>query len=386
MLQTDEIQKLSKYVTKNDHETPYMVTDLSKVEQKCREFKKVFPSIDLYYAVKAFNEDEVIKHIDPLLDGYDVASLAEIKQLTNLGIKPARMTYSNPVKGEDSIREAVRIGVGSFAYQSVEELNKIRRCTEDKLKVYLRLKVSDETSELSFSSKFGCEPDEAVELLSAAKKMGFEPAGLTFHVGSQATFNGVWERALGRCQHIIKEVAQEGIKLQFINLGGGFPVQYESEHPSLEEVGQTVNSALTTYGDDFQGLTYLAEPGRFLVADSSTVVTTVIGAEKRGGTPWLFLDVGSFQSFVEIFEFEYFPYPVYSLRHLDADVAKVKKEKYVLTGPSCDSFDTLTTSIELPVNIKVGDKLLITMSGAYTTVYGSTFNGFVVPPRVFIKG
>ncbi len=111
----------------------------------------------------------------------------------------------------------------------------------------------------------------------------------------------------------------------------------------------------------------------------------LFGVETRNGIPWLFLDVGSFQAFLEIFEFNYFPYPVHSLRHLKGEVPIIQAQHYVLTGPSCDSYDTMTMSIELPTDMAVGDKLLITMCGAYTIVYGSDFNGFKVPPREFIN-
>lgn len=385
MLTTDQLDKFSSQIMKSTQATPYMITDLDMVAQKCQEFRHIFPDIDLYYAVKAFSDDEVIKHIDGLLDGYDVASVTEIRQLIKLGIAPARMTYSNPIKSPASIKEAVELGVGSFAYQSKEELEKITQCTKKSITVYLRLKVSDETSELSFSSKFGCEPDEAVELLLDAKNRGLKPKGLTFHVGSQATFSGVWDKALSRCSHIIEEAAQHDIKLEFINLGGGFPIQYKEDQPQLSEVGATVHTALKEHTSSFESLTLLAEPGRLLVGDSSVIVTTIIGVEKRGGTTWLFLDVGSFQAFVEIFEFEYFPYPVHSLRHLKEKTPINDHERYVLTGPSCDSFDTMATAIDLPTGLKVGDQLMITMTGAYTVVYGSAFNGFPVPPRMFIK-
>ena len=261
---------------------------------------------------------------------------------------------------------------------------KIKKYVPD-AEVYLRVQVADAASELSFSSKFGCKPAQALELFQQAVDLGLKPVGLTFHVGSQATANKVWPNAIAISAKLMAEAKAAGIRLSMLNLGGGFPVQYSPTQPTLASVASVINTSLTKNFPSRKPQ-LMAEPGRYLVADSSVIITTIIGMEKRGNANWLYLDIGAFQAFIEIFEFGYFPYPVYSLQQLTDGVKPPATKQYVLSGPSCDSFDTMTRSITLPADLHVGDRLVIDMAGAYTVVYGSNFNGFNVPPRHFFTG
>jgi ornithine decarboxylase len=384
VVSADQLSRFVELIQGRQIATPYMITDLETIRGKCKEFKKTFPDIQLFYAAKCFGDNEVIKAIDPLADGYDIASVAEIKKLLKLHIKPERMTFSNPVKSEKALKQANKLGVKRFAYQSANELLKIKKHVSD-AEVYLRVKVPDQTSSITFSSKFGCELSEAKELLLLAQSLGLKPIGMTFHVGSQATVGKVWERAIGKCAEIMEDLRLSGIKLSLLNLGGGFPVRYSLADPTLQDAQEAITGGLAK-AQLPKDIKVIAEPGRFLVADSSAIVTTIIGVEDRGDTTWLYLDVGTFQAFIEVFEFGYFPYPVYSVDHLTGRTQTKKLQKYVLTGPSCDSYDTMSFGVLLPSDLAVGSKLLIAVAGAYTIVYGSNFNGFKVPNRYFIGG
>jgi len=279
--------------------------------------------------------------------------------------------------------QARRLGVNSFAFQSTNELLKIKKCNGQGAKVYLRLMVPDSEGAISFSSKFGANYVDAVELIEYAKTIGLNPIGLTFHVGSQAVEVGAWDRALELCKGVIGDLKKVGIIIKMVNLGGGYPVQYNDTDPGLTEIRGIISSAVEKHIPNVDEV--ITEPGRYLVADSSCIVSTIIGVEERGEKTWLFLDVGTFQAFIEIFEFHDFPYPVYSLDHISGKAKSHSLKEYVLSGPSCDSYDTMTHSIKLPSDLAVGNKLLIDMTGAYTVVYGSNFNGFKVPQRKFIK-
>lgn len=364
-----------------DFETPIIVTDVNRVRRQCHLFKQYFPDTKLYYAVKCLPESEVIQSIDDLVDGYDAASVPEIHLILSKGVNPARIGFSNPVKSCEAIKEAAQLGVSRFAYQSKGELDKIAHCAPGS-SVYLRVRMRDAEAAISFSAKFGCKVSEADELLEAATDLGLKPIGVTFHVGSQARDAAAWQEAILTAGAIAKQASRRGVRLEMINIGGGFPVMYDENDPAIDVIAHSVNGAIEQ--NDLK-TEYLAEPGRFLTADSSAIVATVIGVEDRKDSSWLFLDVGAFQAFFEIFEFGNFPYPVFSMRHLENRSAEdVATKHYVLTGPTCDSFDTMALDVVLPANIQVGDELLFTMTGAYTTVYGSNFNGFNIPTRIFV--
>jgi ornithine decarboxylase len=355
-----------------------MLTDLESLREQCRKFAKVFPNIKLFYAVKAFSDVEVIAAVEPLVAGYDAASTAEIELVLRQGVAPERIAFSNPVKSEAAIAHAHKVGVHKFSFQSRGELAKLAKHAPAS-EVYVRVKMDDSEGSVALSSKFGCVPEEAVELLLAAKALGLKPIGLTFHVGSQATELPAWPNAIYRAQKLVGEARGKGLQIELVNLGGGFPVQYKTGDPRLEQVAATVNDAIGALAD----VTYMAEPGRFVAADSSVIVSSVIGVEDREGRTWLYIDVSTFHAFMEVFEFHEFLHPVLSLRHVGQQPGGLKD--YVLTGPSCDSYDTMSLHVQLPADMQVGDQLLITMAGAYTVVYGSEFNGFKVPPRHFLN-
>ena len=370
-----------KVTIANIQETPYMLTDLNNVRQKCLIFKKSFPDVQLFYAIKAFSDDEVIRAVDPLVDGYDAASLAEIRQLIRLGVDPKRIAFSNPVKPEIHIEEAAKLGVEKFALQSDDEVEKIARKAQG-ASVYVRVKMDDAHSTVPLSVKFGCSPDIAISLLKKAKRLGLKPVGINFHIGSQQTGFVAWGKAIEKSQDLIDEAQAEGIDATMINVGGGFPARYMPDDPGIDAVAKAINPSLNRR--IAHDITYMAEPGRFIVAESSAIVGSVISIEQRAGKCWVYLDVGLFQAFLGAQRFDPFPYPPVSLRHLAQKKSGSRSKKYVITGPSCDSHDIICEDASLPADLKVGDRLLFPNSGAYTIVYGSEFNGFPIPRRYFI--
>lgn len=380
MITIEQHDWLRKINSASGLETPYMLTDVAHIRRQCQLFKESFPDVKLYYAVKCFSHERVLRTVDPLVDGYDAASAAEIQTLVAIGVDPLRINYSNPIKSEPSIRTAVRLGVRSFAFQSKGELDKIARCTST-ADVYVRVRMGDAHGAQNFSSKFGCDPDHAISMLTYAQTLGLNPMGITFHVGSQATEVAAWKRAIKDAQALADDACKNGITLTMINMGGGFPAVYDIDDPRIVTIAIAVNSAIA---DGPANIAYIAEPGRFVVADSSVIVATVISREDRANKPWLFLDVGAFQAFFEIFEFDRFMYPVQSRTHLAAKVANQPLISYALSGPTCDSFDTMTMDVQLPAGIQEGDQLIISKTGAYTIAYGSNFNGFTIPRPHFI--
>lgn len=367
-------------IAASGHDTPFMLTDLEIIKGQCDEFTQALPQIGIYYAFKALDNDTIVQAIDHLIAGYDVASIGEITRIINLGISADRLLFSNPVKSADAIKQAYALGVRTYAFQSLAELEKLAAHAPQS-RLFLRVMVPNGEGSLDFSSKFGCNPQDASQIFSAAFAAGFTEVGLSFHIGSQSSDDQAWDRALGTCRTIIDDVAAHGMSVCAIDLGGGFPVRYDDEVLEFSTIADSLMAAIERHG--LSDMPMMAEPGRYLVADSSVIVSTIIGVEQRNDNVWLFTDVGSFQAFVEIFEFNYWPYPVHSLKHGE-NTDGVEMKEYTITGPSCDSYDTLTRSIMLPADLQVGDKLVIDKTGAYTTVYGSNFNGFAVPRIYFV--
>lgn len=366
---------LVDYAVKFDA-TPFVITDLTLVRKNCIEFKNTFPNIHLYYAIKAYSAPELIRAIDDVVYGYDVASLAEIITLIDMGIKPQRLLYSNPVKTADSIKKSYQLGVAMFAAQSMQELDKIA-INAPRSGIFIRVAMNDAHSKVPLGLKFGCQQADALDLLAYADYLKLRCLGITFHVGSQQLDPTAWEDAIEKAQKMTQQAKEHGLDLKYINIGGGFPAQYSKDDTPISKIARKVNDSIT-----FDDIQYLAEPGRFIVADSSAIVSRVIGYEQRQSVNWIFLDVGLFQAFIGAKRFKPFPYTplVFDKNGLRKEG---KETTCVLTGPSCDSDDVILNDALLPMDIEIDDIIVFPNTGAYTVVYGSRFNGFAPPASYF---
>lgn len=364
-------------------ETPVLITDLSIIRKKIQEFKAALPRVNLIYAVKALAAPEVIKDIYGLVDGFDIASYGEYEHLSGiLGVKNKladEILYSNPVKVPHQLEKAHGAGVRRFAFDSASELEKIAKYAPG-AEVYLRVKVSDRGSSFPLSKKFGAEGAHAVPLFGTARDLGLNPIGITFHVGSQSENLAVWEWAIEKSGEIIQRLAENGFKVSMLNIGGGFPARYIERVPTIKKVAKVINKSLKEHIP--QDIEIFAEPGRHIVAESSAIVSTVIGREHRSGQEWLYLDMGVFQGLMECLEMDDWKYPVFTeMTHKSSALP----HSFTLTGPTCDAYDTIGLDIPLPAGISVGDRVIIGSVGAYSTVYGSNFNGFAMPKHVFLN-
>jgi ornithine decarboxylase len=374
-VQLDWIKKLNKL----DYPTPFKVTDLNFVRENVEIFKKLLPRVEIFYAIKSCDDSEVINSIDRKVTGYDIASYGEFKKLHELGIASDRMLYSNPVKVPSHIEQTYKEGVRHYAFDSLDEIKKLVTYAPDCI-AYLRVKVSDYGSKFPLSSKFGIEPIHATAYIEMARNMGLNVRGLAFHVGSQSENPHTWQVAFETCGSIISKIKETGVDIDFLNIGGGFPVTYTERIAHIKQLADMINASIEKYIP--KDIRIVAEPGRFISANSSVIVSSVIGREHRGSGEWLFLDMGVFQGLMEPLEMEGWKYPIFT------DFGKSAigiSQPFTLTGPTCDAYDTLGFDYLLPSSLKVGDRLYIGASGAYTGVYASRFNGFDPPKTHFIN-
>lgn len=377
MKERDEKDWLKKIASAGGFETPYFLTDLSVVRRKARQLHELLPRVKIYYAIKSNPDAAIINELKDEIAGFDIASLGEFRHLRGLGIAPERIVYSNPVKIPKHIAETYAAGVNHFAFDSLEEIQKLKRDAPGAT-VYLRLKVQDYGSKFPLSAKFGVDEEHAANFAALAADAGLQVKGLTFHVGSQAENPRVWDAALSMCHRLIGKLAKQGITISFIDIGGGLPARYEDVAPGVTEAAKAINEALAKYIPE--DIEIYAEPGRFISANTSVLVTSIIGREHRSGADWLYLDMGVFQGLMEPLEMPDWHYPVFTRKHPQGH-----RKSFVLTGPSCDSYDTIGLDYSLPSDLNVGDQLFIGAAGAYSVVYGSNFNGFEVPHTYYVN-
>lgn len=373
-------QEWIKFVRKSNFPTPFKLTDLDIARQKLKSFKKAMPNIEVYYAVKSCNDEKLISAIDDRVQGYDIASLGEFELLQGLDVEPQRILYSNPVKVPEHVEKTYKQGVRNYAFDSSEEIDKLAKYAPGS-NVYLRLKVSDYGSKFPLSKKFGVEAHHAVSYMGHAQDKGLKAKGLAFHVGSQSESLHSWAIAFETCGEIISKLSKVGINIEFINIGGGFPVTYTERISSIDQIAKAINKSIKRHIPP--NVKIVAEPGRYISAESSIIVTSIIGREHRAANEWLFLDMGVFQGLMEPLEIDTWRYPVFT--PINEKKPAASATPYVLTGPTCDAYDTIGFDYMLPADLKVGDKIIVGVTGAYTNVYESKFNGFDPPKTYYIE-
>ena len=362
-----------------DVPTPYLVTDLDTVGRRHAAFSAALPGVRTHYAMKCNSAPEVLRALAARGAGFEIASLGELRTLQTLGIDPADVLYSNPVKSPAHIAEASAAGLWRFSFDSPGELAKIAEEAPGSA-VYVRLRVDDSTSVFPLSRKFGTDTEDAYDLMLLARRLGLRPYGVTFHVGSQCGSAGAWRTAIEQAGVLMGRLLADGIELTMLDIGGGFPTRYTVEVPGIEEIGAVVTAALRSL--PYQPALVVAEPGRYLVAEAAVMAATVIGREVRDAENWLFVEVGAYNGLMEVLQTPGgWDFPMWTSLRDHADVPQLP---YTITGPSCDSSDTVGYGIMLPATMTVGDVLYIGTTGAYTLAYASNFNGFPAPTPLFV--
>jgi ornithine decarboxylase len=365
------IQKVLKFISSEDNEPPYLLMDTAKIKRKVRAIGKRIKNSRVFYAVKANPDIEILKLVNSLGIGFEIASEGELSILSGIGAAKERIISSNPVKSYRFLSLARDYGISHFTVDSKDEIDKlveyVRQCN-----IYVRLSVPNEGSEWPLSKKFAVELDEAEELLIYARRKGLKPQGITFHVGSQCTNIYSWNTALDKAKTLWTRAGKRGIKLSILNIGGGYPIRYTK---NVVDIGTIESHIDTLIYDRFPKNTRVfIEPGRAIVGDAGVFVSRVIGKAKRADERWLYLDVGVFNGLMESLGGIKYSYIVESSK---------PPIKWTIAGPSCDSFDVMDKDVMLP-EPEVGTLILILSCGAYTVSYASEFNGFSIPKTILI--
>lgn len=367
--------RILEFLRNRREDGPCLVLDLEVVRENYIAFTKALPDTRIFYAVKANPDPRVLDLLAGLGSCFDAASVAEIEQVLEAGASPDRISYGNTIKKERDIKRAHELGVGLFAVDCEAEVEKIARAAPG-ARVFCRILCDGTGAEWPLSRKFGCAPQMAPRVLEHAHRLGLNAHGLSFHVGSQQCNPHMWDGALKSAAAIFRELAERGIALQMVNLGGGFPTQYRKSVPAVKVYAQTILHSLRKHFGNHIPETII-EPGRGMVGNAGVIEAEVILISRKSDddkVKWVYLDIGKFNGLAETMD-EMIRYPIRTA--FDGGAL----EPCVVAGPTCDSVDVLYEKEPylLPVSLEIGSKVLIEGTGAYTTTYSSVgFNGF--PP------
>jgi ornithine decarboxylase len=368
------------FIRAHDYTEPVMIFDLELLRAKYAALSAGLGDAVIHYAVKANPAPEVIAALAVMGSRFDAASRGEIDLCVGLGVPAEHVAFGNTIKRAEDIAHAHALGVRQFAADAEAEVRKIARHAPG-ARVIIRLLVEASGADWPLTRKFGCGPAEAMRLMDLARFLGLDPAGVSFHVGSQTRDPAMWTGTLDAVQMLFTAAKARGHALRVLNIGGGFPAFYGHALPHTTDYAAAVmRQVRARFGDAVE---VMAEPGRGLVAEAGMILAEVLLVAKKDPADlmrWVYLDIGKFSGLAETMD-EAIRYQI-ETRH-EGDTGPC-----VLAGPSCDSADVLYEKrpIQLPAALEDGDKVRILCTGAYTTSYSSVgFNGFPPLKAVYLN-
>ena len=359
--------------------TPRLELSVGTAVTRYLALASALPGTAIHYAVKANPHPVLLRALAQSGCRFDVASPAEVRAALDAGAPASHLVHSNPVARRDNLAQAYALGVRLFVVDSAGEVAKLADAAPGAA-VLVRIVTSGSGSDWPLSRKYGCTVDEAVAVLVTAGRQGLDPAGVSFHVGSQQRDPQAWGAPIASAARVFAAVRAAGFRPWLLDLGGGFPARLDGEPLPVVDYGRSIDAHLEAAFGAERPRT-IVEPGRGVVGDAGTVVTSVVGVVDRGGARWVFIDAGVFSGLVETLD--------EAIRYrLETPGVTGPTGPCVLAGPTCDSVDVLyeTTPVRLPLALAEGDELRIHAAGAYSTCYSTVgFNGFDPLPTVVTR-
>jgi ornithine decarboxylase len=345
--------------------SPLLIIDCQRVREQYRKLHRALPGVDLHYALKPLPHPSVVETIVELGGWLDLATTGETQLVTQLGIDPARCIHTHPIKRDIDIRNSLHLGVKIFVADNPDEVRKFETY-RDKAELLLRVSFRSPGAVVDLSRKFGCDPEDLLDLARLARKLGIPVRGLSFHVGSQAADPSKHVEAIEVCSRLMARAKKEKLGIfDTLDIGGGYPIEYGQKVADISRFCAPIRAALAKLP---ARLRVIAEPGRYICGPAAIGVSSVMGRAKREGHWWYYLDDGLYGSYSGQL-FDHAKYPVESLKEGGETFPSV------LAGPTCDSIDVIAENLMLP-QLKAGDLIVGRAMGAYTWASASEFNFF----------
>ncbi|OFV66973.1 MAG: diaminopimelate decarboxylase [Candidatus Syntrophoarchaeum butanivorans] len=363
------------------YRTPLYVTDENQVRERFRAFKDAFSGVksEIYYAMKANGNLAILKILESEGAGVDVFSAGELYMALLAGFPREKILFNGNSKTDEELELAVEAGV-TVSVDSLDELEALAQIAKrlgKRSSIAFRVnpdispKTHPKISTGIRTSKFGIPHTEVMDAYRRAWELdGLDIKGIHCHIGSQILELGVFGEVMERMMNLVEEIKDElGIRLEFLDIGGGLGVAYREDDPA-----PTPHDLADVVLPVFKGRckeagvspTLILEPGRYIVADS-TVLLTRVNTVKRAYKNFVATDAG----------FNLLARPVlYGSYHRIVVANKMDlppEETYTIVGPICESGDILGEDRRLP-KIEKGDILAILDTGAYGFSMSSQYN------------
>jgi diaminopimelate decarboxylase len=354
----------------DEHRTPTYVTSAETVRDRYDALHDAFPDARIQYAAKANTNPRVLRVLHECGAALDTVSPGEVVAGERAGFEGEEMMYTSYAPSPDELREVVRRGV-LVNVDSPAQMETVLDAGAERVGVRVNPGVgaghSDEVVTGGKGARFGVSPDEAATLYERALDAGAEPACLHAHIGS-----GFMEpEPLVLATKKMCEIARSlPVAPEYVDIGGGLGVPYREDEEPLD-----VNALGGRVRDAFDvDATLVIEPGRYLVAESTVLVTRIntVGEDVVG------VDAG-FNTLLRP--------AMYDAYHAVTNISRSQEDapvaEYDIAGPICESGDYLARGRHI-VEPQEGDILAFHTAGAYGFVMASRYNSRPLPAEILV--
>ncbi len=367
--------------------TPLYVYDVARMEERVRAFSTAFADLDhlIAYSVKANGNLSLLRRLQALGCGADITSRGELFRARRAGIPAAKIVFAGVGKTDEEIDAALDEGIRAFNVESRGELERIdqvasRRGAIAPFAIRVNPDVFAETPHHYTrtgvaATKFGVPWQETRDLyLWARDRPALRPVGIDMHIGSQIVDPKPYVSALERVLELVQALLEEGVRLEFLDIGGGYGIAYGQERGMdvdglAAEVAPRVRAA---------GLSLVLEPGRSIVGDAGILLTKVEYVKRTEAKTFVILDGGM----SELIRPSH-----YGGYHVIEPVLdnRGETETVDVVGPICEAGDFLALDREMQVP-EPGDYVAVRTVGAYGFAMASNYNGRLRPAEVMVDG
>ena len=335
-----------------------------------------FPGKTLF-AVKANPHPAVIIELYKAgIRHFDTASLAEIKLVKGL-FPDAECYFMAVCKLAGAAKTAFsQYGVRHFVADHLSEVDRLLKFATPETTIHIRMKAFDRASVYELSSKFGADEPEVIAMLKTVADAGVQ-AGLAFNVGSLCRHPDAYRRAIQAADQVVQK---SGVAIVSLDVGGGFPVSYPGlQTAKTEEFFKAIADEVAKAKLP-DGCCLMCEPGRALVASGQALLTQIILIKDD----LVFLNDGVYGGLNELnISNGNVQFPVKVIASGDKPDKKTRPRS--ISGPTCDTLDVISTKVDLPVDVKVGDWIEFSLAGAYSNAMATRFNGLYADTWVKIE-
>jgi diaminopimelate decarboxylase len=356
------------------------------ISENFLDYQRALGSRDhlICYAVKSNSNIAVLQTLAKLGAGFDIVSVGELERVLMAGGDPAKVVYSGVAKTAEEMRRALKVGIHCFNVESESELrllNKTAAETNQLAPVSLRVNPDVDAKTHPYIStglkenKFGIDISRAQEVYQQAAQMeNISVVGVDCHIGSQLTDITPFIEAMQHLLVLVDLLAELGIKLKHIDIGGGLGVRYQNETvPSLASYMQALEPLLKDRSE-----TLVMEPGRSITANAGILITQVQVIKKNGDKNFAIVDAAMNDMLR----------PALYDAWMDINAVEVitdsEEADYDVVGPVCETGDFLAKDRALAIT--EGDYLYLSSAGAYGFTMSSNYNSRPRVAEVMIDG